>query len=1122
MSASLHPGASVALDVISSFSFLEGASQPEELVRQAAALGLHTIAIADRHTLAGAVRTHVAAREAGIRAIVGARIDVGIEMGVDAGIDAGATMTNDDHSASDAMDGAGAIDLILLCMDHGGYSRLCQLITLRHAGAKRLTWHDLDGRLDGLQVIVVPRRGLQLVTSTFHHAVADLSRRAPGRVSLALSHTAEGDDHHRWWQTCALAEHVGMPVVATHPAHMHAPERQVAHDVLCCIRHGTTLERAGALLAPNAERFLRPPRDLQSIHGHVPHALDRAHAIAVACAGFDLGQVRHRSPRELVPEGHTPMSWLRVRTWQGAAERHPDGVPERVRTLIEHEFTLIEELDYAPFFLTVDDIVRFARSRGILCQGRGAAANSAVCWCLGITAVDPARVDMLFERFVSRERNEPPDIDVDFEHERREDVIQYIYRRFGRERAALCAEAVCMRGRMAVREVAKAMGFPADAVDRMARGIDRWMGHGDRGDDRDSILSALEEAGFRPGDHGITQLASIAATLIGFPRHLSQHVGGFVLSDEPLCNLVPVRDAAMPGRSIIEWDKDDIEAMGILKVDVLALGMLTCIRKALDMVARCGRPMAMHQVPAEDAATYDMLCRADSVGVFQVESRAQMSMLPRLKPRRWYDLVVQVAIVRPGPIHGKMVHPYLRRRSGREPIEFPDEGVRRVLERTLGVPLFQEQAMALAVVAAGFTSGEADALRRAIAAWKRRGDEIARFESRLIHGMVDRGYGQEFAQQVFTQIKGFSGYGFPESHAASFAHLVYVSAWLKCHHPAAFTAALLNSQPMGFYAPAQLVRDAQEHGVQVRQVDAVHSDWDCTLERHGTLGSANGPTHGPAGAVVGSPVASGGSHHADPPQSGWAIRLGMRMVRGLSERDALAIHQSVREHGPRQGMMSLWRTSRASLASLRALARADAFRGMGLDRQQALWQVRALKEHDGPLHEQWVASSVRSSATLWDTLEEPAELPPVTAPATVLADYGSTGLSLKAHPISFLRGWLARQGCVPCALARCEQALPTRSRAAMAGLVLVRQRPSTAKGTMFLTIEDESGSANVIVRPEVHDRFRRAIRASSAVIVRGRIERRDGVSHLLARSVQGIDDARATHGPITTHSRDFH
>jgi error-prone DNA polymerase len=475
--------------------------------------------------------------------------------------------------------------------------------------------------------------------------------------------------------------------------------------------------------------------------------------------------------------------------------------------------------------------------------------------------------------------------------------------------------------------------------------------------------------------------------------------------------------------------------------------------------------------------------------------------------------VVQVAIVRPGPIHGKMVHPYLRRRSGQEPIEFPDDGVRRVLERTLGVPLFQEQAMALAVVAAGFTAGEADALRRAIAAWKRRGDEIARFERRLIEGMVGRGYGQEFAEQVFTQIKGFSGYGFPESHAASFAHLVYVSAWLKCHHPAAFTAALLNSQPMGFYAPAQLVRDAQEHGVQVRQVDAVHSDWDCTLERHGTTQAAPAPGHR-------STSASLGRHHGNPLPQGWAIRLGMRMVRGLSEHDALAIHQSVREHGPRQGMMSLWRTSRASLASLRALARADAFRGMGLDRQQALWQMRALKEHDGPLHEQWIASSERS-ATLWDTLEEPAELPPVPAPATVLADYGSTGLSLKAHPISFLRGWLSRQGCVPCALARCDHGLPTRSRAAMAGLVLVRQRPSTAKGTMFLTIEDESGSANVIVRPEVYDRFRRAIRASSAVIVRGRIERRDGVSHLLARSVQGIDDVRAEHGPVTTHSRDF-
>ncbi|MEY4104409.1 MAG: hypothetical protein RL461_1611 [Planctomycetota bacterium] len=1110
----VHPGAAVALDIISSFSFLEGASQPEELVHRAAAMGLRAIAVADRATLAGAVRTFVAARAAGIHPIVAARLEV---------------------TAGDA-----CIDIILPCIDHRGYANLCGLITRRHAhgpdgAAGGLHWHDLDGHLDGLHAIVVPRRGVQPATAAFHDALADLARRAPGRVSLALSHTAEGDDDLRWWQACALADHVGVPVVAAHPAHMHVPARQPVHDVLCCIRHGTTLERAGSLLAPNAERFLRSPQQVMALYAGVPHALERARAIADDCMGFDLGRVRHRSPRELVPEGHTPMSWLRVRTWQGAVERHPDGVPERVRALVEHEFGLIEALDYAPFFLTVDDIVRFARSRGILCQGRGAAANSAVCWCLGITAVDPARVDMLFERFVSRERNEPPDIDVDFEHERREEVIQYIYRRFGRERAALCAEAVCMRGRMAVREVAKAMGFPADAVDRMARGIDRWMGHGSDQDGRPlpqadgdahtvgaapddparvAILAALAEAGFRATDRGIGQLASIAATLIGFPRHLSQHVGGFVLSDEPLCTLVPVRDAAMPGRSIIEWDKDDIEAMGILKVDVLALGMLTCIRKALDMVASCGRPMQLHQVPPEDPATYDMLCRADSVGVFQVESRAQMSMLPRLQPRRWYDLVVQVAIVRPGPIHGRMVHPYLRRRGGLEPVHFPDEGVRRVLERTLGVPLFQEQAMALAVVAAGFTAGEADALRRAIAAWKRRGDEIARFERRLVDGMVARGYGRDFAHQVFTQIKGFSGYGFPESHAASFAHLVYVSAWLKCHHPAAFTAALLNSQPMGFYAPAQLVRDAQDHGVQVRQVDVVHSDWDCTLERH-AAGQPQAASCAPSRRID-API----RHGVDAP-GGWAIRLGMRMVRGMSEHDALAIHQSVREHGPRQGMMSLWRTSRVSLASLRALARADAFRGMGMDRQQALWQVRALKEHDGALHDQWCASA-DPGATLWDTIEDTADLPPVPAPAAVLADYGATGLSLKAHPISFLRGWLARQGCVPCALARCEQALPTHGRTAMAGLVLVRQRPSTAKGTMFLTIEDESGPANVIIRPQVYERHRRVIRSSSALIVRGRIERRDGVANLLARSVQGIDDARGRQGPVTRHSRDFH
>ncbi len=803
-------------------------------------------------------------------------------------------------------------------------------------------------------------------------------------------------------------------------------------------------------------------------------AIARSAQVAGRCAGFSMSMLRYRYPREVSPPGTRPIEHLRALVEQGAAERwpaHAGGVPAKVRALLEHELSVIADLDYPCYFLTVHAIVAFARSQGILCQGRGAAANSAVCFCLGITAVDPSRGEMLFERFISRERDEPPDIDVDFEHERREEVIQFIYRTWGRSRAALCAEVICFRGRSALREAAKALGVP-------------------------------------PGDPAA---AAMAARLEGFPRHLSQHVGGFIVTDGPLCELVPVRNASMQDRTVVEWDKDDAEAMGMLKVDVLALGMLTAIRKAIDLGnahpagawprGADGRgALEYRTVPAEDPATYEMCSRADTVGVFQIESRAQMSMLPRLRPRCFYDLVIEVAIVRPGPIQGDMVHPYLRRRDGLEPEEYPDDAVRAVLGRTLGVPLFQEQAMALAVVAAGFTPGEADRLRRAIAAWKRSGNQIAQFGEQLESGMLARGYTKRFAEQVFRQIQGFSGYGFPESHAASFALLVYVSAWLKRHHPAAFTAALLNSQPMGFYAPAQLVRDAREHGVEVRPVDALRSAWDCALEE-----GAGGP----------------------------ALRLGLRMVAGLREEDGLAVAAAARAAAAGTGrafssVEDVWRASGCGLGALRRLAAADAFAGIGVPRQQALWQVRALRGGAPVLD-----AAAEAGATLFDMAPQP--LPAVPPLRAVAADYAGTGLSLRDHPMRFLRESLARRGAVPCAALRgigerasaeaagAACAPPRRVRAAVAGLVLCRQRPETASGVVFMTLEDESGIANLIIRPRDYERVRTVARSARAVLAEGMVEQRSSVTHLLVRRMRdlGPELAQAAGATISQPSRDF-
>ncbi|MCW5766815.1 MAG: error-prone DNA polymerase, partial [Phycisphaeraceae bacterium] len=793
------------LSVRTNYDFLTGASHPEELVERAAELGLAAIAVTDTHTLGGVVRAHVAARQAGLPLVVGSRVllrphEPGPPIGV-----------------------------LLYPTDRDSYGRLCRLLTIGKRRADKgdcvLTAHDLLELHAGLLAVVQPPAtpdDAALRTMAALRGVFD-----DDRLSVAIARRLGPDDDERFWQARALAQRLDAPLAAVNDVLHHAPERRPLQDVLTCVRHGCTLADAGLRLQPNGERHLKPPAEMARLMAGCPQALARSVQIARRAGAFSLDCLRYEYPDEVVPPGATPMSHLAELTWAGARERYPRGVPEKVRAQILHELALIDELRYAPYFLTVHDIVRFARGRRILCQGRGAAANSAVCYCLGVTSVDPDRISLLFERFISRERNEPPDIDIDFEHERREEVLQYIYGKYGRDRAALTAEIISYRGRSAVREIGKALGLSLDCTDRLARNLELWS-------DGTVPPERLAEIGLDPADPTIRRLAALCRQAAGFPRHRSQHVGGFVISRGPLCETVPIENAAMPDRTVIEWDKDDLDAMGLLKIDCLGLGMLTCIRKTMELVnAAPGPPrppLELHTIPPEDAGVYDMICRADTVGVFQIESRAQMSMLPRLRPRCFYDLVIEVAIVRPGPIQGKMVHPYLRRRNGQEPAWYPDERVRAVLGRTLGVPLFQEQAMALAIVAAGFTPGEADALRRAMAAWKRKGDLIVRFGRKIIDGMTARGYSTEFAERCVEQIKGFSEYGFPESHAASFALLVYASCWLKHHHPAAFGAALLNSQPMGFYAPAQIVRDAQEHGVEVRPIDVNASRWDCTLE----------------------------------------------------------------------------------------------------------------------------------------------------------------------------------------------------------------------------------------------------------------------------------------------------
>lgn len=1029
----------VELCTTTNFTFLTGASHPDELVVRAAALGYSAIGVTDTNTLAGIVRAHVAAKEADVRLVVGCRLRI-------------------DHVRS--------LSIRVYPTDRDAYARLCTLLTVgkRRApkGECHLTPHDVFEHAQGLIAIVDPPRDAELDDIALLRQIRTVFD--DDRLSLSIRRGYRQDDADRVAQVADLADHLNIPLVATNDTLYHAPDRRMLQDVITCIRHGCTIEQAGLRLQANAERHLKPPEEMVRLFADYPEATARTVAIADRCAGFNLDQLRYEYPSEVIPPDETAMGYLRRITWEHAEGRYASTLPGDLVERIEHELALIEELGYAHYFLTVYDLVNYARSRDILCQGRGAAANSAVCYCLGITSVDPQRIDLLFERFISKERDEPPDIDIDFEHERREEVIQYVYEKYGRHRAALCAEVVSYRGRSAVREVGKALGLSLDLVDRLAKCIDHVS---------ESAIerTQLEAIGLNPDDPTLQHLSMLVAQIRGFPRHLSQHVGGFVITQQPLCELVPIENAAMPNRTVIEWDKDDIDAMGMLKVDCLGLGMLTCIRKAFDLIAEATRQRyALHSVPAEDPFVYDMICAADTVGVFQIESRAQMSMLPRLRPRKFYDLVIEVAIVRPGPIQGDMVHPYLRRRDGDEPVEFPDDLIRGVLGRTLGVPLFQEQAMRLSVVAAGFTPGEADQLRRAINAWKTRGNKIEEFGVRIINGMMKRGYTRKFAEQCFTQIKGFSGYGFPESHAASFALLVYVSAWLKRHHPAAFAAALLNSQPMGFYAPAQIVRDAQEHGVTVKPVDVNRSDWDCTLE-------------------------------------GGALRLGMRRIKGMREDEARAIVQTVGEHGVFGSIESLWRTSGVRAAAMRKLARADAFTSMGIDRQHALWQTRALRDQVLPLFED-VRNGSPSKATL----------PAVPGLRKVVTDYETVGLSLRNHPIAFVREQLDAMGVTAAGELADEKRWPNGRAVRVAGLCLLRQRPSTAKGITFMTLEDETGIANLVVRPAVYKACRPAARGSGAMVVRGKIERKNSVVHVLVFHIDSADDLLRG---LLVRSRDF-
>lgn len=1028
------------LAVTSNFSFLYGGAHASELVETAAALGLCAIGIADRNTLAGIVRAHVAAKEHKMRLLVGARLVL------------------DD-----------GFEVICYPTDRAAYGRLSKLLTVGKRRAPKgdcyLSLSDLSVLGTGQRFIIMPPHELEAV---FHDQCAAFTPLFPDHTYLALTPYYRGNDQARFDELDQLARVNNTPLIATNDVLYHAPERRPLQDVLACIREHVRIDEAGFRLERNAERHLKPAHEMVRLLSGYQDAIGRTVDLANQCT-FNLDALKHEYPDETNGSSATPQEELIRLTWEGADRRFPKGVPDKLRANIIHELKLIDELEFAPYFLTVHDIVRFARAQQppILCQGRGSSANSIVCYCLGITSVDPTEIDLLFERFISSARGEPPDIDVDFEHERREEVIQYIYRKYGRDRAGLTATVIRYRGRSAIGEVGKVMGLSADVISAMSGMVWGWSASA-------PTPQQIREAGLNPNDKRLMQALILTGQLIGFPRHLSQHVGGFVITEGPLDEVVPILNAAMDDRTNIEWDKDDLDALNILKVDVLALGMLTCIRKNFNLLREhYGQNLELATVPRKDKPTYAMIQKADTVGVFQIESRAQMSMLPRLRPENFYDLVIQIAIVRPGPIQGGMVHPYLRRRQGLDRPDYPSPELEAVLKKTLGIPLFQEQAMKIAIIGASFTPEKADKLRRAMASFRNHGT-IDQFRKEFITGMTGNGYTLDFAERCFKQIEGFSDYGFPESHSASFALLAYASSWLKCHYPDAFACALLNSQPMGFYSSSSIVRDFRDHGGIVHPVDINHSDWNHTLE----------PLDNPTAKTK-----CGGNN--------FALRLGLRQVGGM--REAAATQLIAARDTDFTSIRDLYSRTRLDAGTLQNLANADAYRSVGLDRRNALWEIKGLSGYVGKLSKQddlplFAQDQNGMSALIQE--DEKVELPALLDGEHVVEDYAAMRLSLKAHPVSFLRASLGQRRVVT---TQALENIPTRRSVQIAGLVLVRQRPGTASGVTFMTLEDETGVANIIVWPKIFEKQRKEVMGARMILVQGNLQKEQGVTHVIAR-----------------------
>lgn len=1009
------------LQVTSNFSFLRGASHPEELTEQALQHGYDAIAITDRNTLAGIVRAHTTARKKNIKFIPACGLDL--------------------------KDGPG---LLMYPTDKAAYSQLSNLLTKGNLRTEKgkcdLYKQDVYEHCKGSRFIVIPPASLNAkfdFDDEFKTHLKEYKDVFGDQLFIAASRVYSGDDAKKLHRICQFGKQLGLPMVATNDVYYHHPDRRELQDVVTCVREKCTIQTAGYNLHPNAERYLKPVEEMHRLFRQYPDAIDNALEIAASC-NFSLDQLKYRYPKEITSEGRTPQEELIFLTWRGANQIYNSSVPEKVKATIKHELTFIDQMNYAEYFLTVYDVVKYAREQGILCQGRGSAANSTVCYCLGITSVDPSKFDLLFERFISSARNEPPDIDVDFEHERREEVMQYIYNKYGRDRAGVVATVTQLHHKGAIRDVGKVMGLSVDTITRLSSLI--WDFSED-GFDRIRILSQ----GINPDDPTIKKVLDLTTQYMGFPRQLGQHTGGFVITEGNLADLCPILNARMEDRTNIEWNKDDIESLGFLKIDVLALGMLTCIRKAFDLAKlHYNLDLTLANIPQDDPGVYEMVSHADTIGVFQIESRAQMSMLPRLKPKCFYDLVIEVAIVRPGPIQGDMVHPYLRRRNNEEEVVYPSNELKEILERTLGVPLFQEQAMKIAIVAAGFTPAEADELRRSMATFKAKG-QVSHFRQKLIDGMTKNGYELDYAQRVFRQLEGFGSYGFPESHAVSFALLVYVSCWLKCYYPDVFACALLNSQPMGFYQPAQIISDARNHGVDIRPVDVNHSLWDNTLEEK-------------SGKYC-------------------AIRLGFRQVKGLKEDDVNILIQA---RGGGFRTLHEVRDSGLSESVLETLANADAFRSVRRDRRDALWDVSTKGKIDGMFKSKHHETEA----------DHAIELPAMALSEHVILDYASTSLSLKAHPVSFVREELSQLRSIPISkLSECKNGMDVK----IAGLILVRQRPGTAKGVCFITLEDETGTANIVVFQNLFDQYRKEIIQSRLLMVEGNLQVEGEVIHVIVK-----------------------